>query len=481
MTGVMGLGELAALARAAPGRGKIAQGILRRTERLRFEELGALQLARASELALHAAANTPYYRAHFPKDLPPRLDLAAWRALPLLSREAVQEEREALLSGALPLGHQRGQEANSSGSSGRHVTVVQDRAALAVNAALSQRGHLWHGRDTSLRCAVIRAEVAGMRRPGQSWGAGGGQVHLLDIHTPVRDQLDWLLEREPDYISTYATNAGALLEEAARAGVRWPGLRQVMTFGEVVAPELRARCLEVWGAPLVDGYSSVELGHLAQECPLDGRSAEEDPLGSRDGSAVHVSAAHVSAPHVSAPRYHVAAEQVLFEVLREDGSACAPGETGRVVVTSLHNFVMPLIRYELGDYATLGEPCECGRGLPVLTRIDGRVRGLLRLRDGDVLWPRFASNILGRELPIRQFRLVQTGYVEFRLELVSEILTEPQVARLRALVLGVLKRHLGEVPQLALVYRESLPRSAGGKFEDFVSEVLSRPTPHTRG
>ncbi|MBX3183935.1 MAG: phenylacetate--CoA ligase family protein [Polyangiaceae bacterium] len=490
---MMGRGELAMLARvAAQGPGKMAQGLLRRTERLAPEALGALQLMRASELVQHAVAKVPYYREHFPQDLPQRFDMATWRALPLLTREAVREERAALQSSAPPLGHLGQGEAHSSGSTGRHVTVSQDRAALGVNSALSERGHAWHGRDTRLRCAVIRAEIDGMRRPGLSWGAGGGGLHLLDIHTPVREQLEWLLERAPDYLSTYATNASALIEEAARAGVRWPGLRQVMTFGEVLAPEARARCLEVWGVPLVDGYSSVELGHLAQECPLHSLSVPDGSL------APHVTAPSESAhrapvdsarsqiaPLSATPRYHVAAEQVLFEVLREDGSACAPGETGRVVVTSLHNFVMPLIRYELGDYATLGEPCECGRGLPVLTRVDGRARGLLRLRSGDVLWPRFASNILGRELPIRQFRMVQTGYVEFRLELVSVPLTDRQVARLRSLVLSVLKRHLGEEPQLELAYRTSIPRSAGGKFEDFISEVAepraARPKPRTPG
>jgi phenylacetate-coenzyme A ligase PaaK-like adenylate-forming protein len=60
------------------------------------------------------------------------------------------------------------------------------------------------------------------------------------------------------------------------------------------------------------------------------------------------------------------------EVLDEEGRPCAPGETGRVVATSLNNFAMPLIRYETGDTAEVGAPCPCGRGLPVLTRIMGR-------------------------------------------------------------------------------------------------------------
>src|SRR3546814_13116510 len=72
--------------------------------------------------------------------------------------------------------------------------------------------------------------------------------------------------------------------------------------------------------------------------------------------------------------YHVQSEAVLLEVLDEEDRPCRPGEVGRVVVTPLTNFAMPMIRYAVGGLAAVGAPCPCGRGLPVLTRILGRAR-----------------------------------------------------------------------------------------------------------
>ena len=129
--------------------------------------------------------------------------------------------------------------------------------------------------------------------------------------------------------------------------MRLPGLREVRTLGEASTPDLRALCREAWGVPLVDVYSAEEVGYIALQCP------EHE-------------------------HYHVQAESVLVEILDERGAPAPPGETGRVVVTDLHNFAMPLVRYEIGDYAEVGEPCACGRGLPVLRRIVGRVRNMLR-------------------------------------------------------------------------------------------------------
>ena len=64
----------------------------------------------------------------------------------------------------------------------------------------------------------------------------------------------------------------------------------------------------------------------------------------------------------------------MIEILDESGHAFGPEEAGRVVVSDLHNFAMPLIRYEIGDYAAPGEACPYGRGLPVLRRVLGRTR-----------------------------------------------------------------------------------------------------------
>jgi len=68
---------------------------------------------------------------------------------------------------------------------------------------------------------------------------------------------------------------------------------------------------------------------------------------------------------------------------------------------------MPFIRYDIGDYAEVGEPCSCGRGLPVLKRILGRARNAISQHDGSYRWPDITKIINECALPIRQLQIIQ--------------------------------------------------------------------------
>ena len=115
------------------------------------------------------------------------------------------------------------------------------------------------------------------------------------------------------------------------------------------------------------------------------------------------------------------------------GEACAPGEVGRVVVTPLRNFAMPLLRYDISDYAELGELCPCGRGLPVLRRVVGRARHMLVAPDGQRYWPFFGATSFRRIAPLTQYQFVQTSCdaIEGRL-VVERPLTQAEQEALRA-------------------------------------------------
>jgi phenylacetate-CoA ligase len=101
------------------------------------------------------------------------------------------------------------------------------------------------------------------------------------------------------------------------------------------------------------------------------------------------------------------AENLRVEVLHPDGAPCLPGQIGQVVITTLHNFAMPLIRYAIGDFAEVGDGCSCGRGLLHLRRIMGRERNMIKLPDGRWVWPIFGVLTWIADIPIRQIRFVQ--------------------------------------------------------------------------
>jgi phenylacetate-CoA ligase len=166
--------------------------------------------------------------------------------------------------------------------------------------------------------------------------------------------------------------------------------------------------------------------------------------------------------------YHVQSENVLVEVIDDDGNPCAIGETGRVLVTDLHNFAMPFIRYEIGDLAQFGPPCACGRGLPVLQRIFGRVRNMLYLESGEQLFPDIAALHLHEIGPLQQYQMIQKSYGEIEMRLIlSRPFKDGEETRMRAMILSA----LGQSFDLSLVPVDEIPRHSSGKFEDFISEV----------
>jgi len=117
--------------------------------------------------------------------------------------------------------------------------------------------------------------------------------------------------------------------------------------------------------------------------------------------------------------YHVQAENLYVEVINEDGAPCRPGEIGRMVLSDLHNFTTPMIRYEIGDYAEVGEACAYGRGLPVLNRTAGRVRNMLTLPSGDKFWPSFPEGEMMPIALIRQFQVIQHDLERVEAKLVT--------------------------------------------------------------
>jgi phenylacetate-CoA ligase len=143
------------------------------------------------------------------------------------------------------------------------------------------------------------------------------------------------------------------------------------------------------------------------------------------------------------------------------------GETGKVIVTPLHNFAMPLLRYDLEDYAEVGEPCGCGRGLPVLNRIAGRVRNMLTLPSGEKRWPQLGL-LYWQIAPIRRRQVVQRSLEQVELHLVVDRrLTHEEEEKARRHLI----ENLGHPFDVSIVYRDNLSRPAGGKFEEFRSEL----------
>lgn len=412
------------------------------------ERLREHQFVQLRRLLQHARDTCSYYQEQIP-ELPTELSDSFCHSLPLLTRRDLQTRFADIASSRPPKEHGRIGTNITSGSTGQPLKTLTTELCSLFWKVFTIREHHWHGRDARGTLAVVRHTNAagavapdGKRHP--NWGSAmqglfeTGPSALLGTTATIQAQADWLERVDPDYLLIYPSAMLALAELFRASGRQLSRLRQVRTFGEIVESKHRDACRAAWDVSLVDLYSSNEVGYIALECP----------------------------EHET---YHVQSEGVLVEVLDDSGAPCQPGETGRVVVTALHNFAMPLVRYEIGDYAEVGEPCRCGRGLPTLRRIFGRQRNILRTPDGQWRWPSFAEGDKPEALPaFYQFQLVQRTLQRLEMRVVRPVpFTLAEEATLRE----YLQKSLHYPFEIHFVYLDSIPRNPTGKFEDFVSEL----------
>lgn len=409
------------------------------------------QMEQLGPLLTHAYRTVPFYREHYralgfrPKQL---LNEELWQLTPILTRQQVQQAGEQLVSEQLPPAHGTTHDISTSGSTGQTVKVKGTQVSQIFWQALTLRDHLWHQRDLSGKLAVIRKAGKGMGLPPQGsrskiWGsstglfAGTGPSVLLSLHASLEQQVEWLQRENPDYLLTYPSLIVELARQFNGSGLKLPKLRGISSLGEVVTPAARKACRDTWGVALTDTYSCQEAGYLALQCP------EHD-------------------------HYHIQSENVVVEILDDNNMPCKQGQTGRVVITPLHNFASPLIRYEIGDYAEVGHACDCGRGLPVLNRIMGRVRNLITLPNGEKKWPLMGSDHFNKVLPVQRFQFIQHTPQDIEVKLVvGRMPSEAEEKKLTNIILD----SLGYAFTLRFNYVDTIPRSLGGKYEDFISVI----------
>ena len=358
----------------------------------------------------------------------------------MLDRRGIQQHAEALVNPRLRGVHGQVSEAHTSGSTGTPVRFLRTDLTSHFWRAFTLREHLWQRRDFSGTLAAIRSNIEDGR--SANWGQATenliatGPASLLNIRADIDAQLDWLAAENPHYLLTHPSNLNALARRALERGVGLPRLRQVRTFGEILGADTVALCRRAWNAGIADVYSSEEAGYIASQCERG--------------------------------RYHVQAEGVLVEIVDDAGHACAAGVSGRVLVTTLQNFAMPLIRYDIGDYAAFGEPCPCGRGLPVLAHIHGRKRNMLRLPDGTTHWPSFPEERWVGLAPLTQVQVVQKALDHVVLRVCA---TRTLEADERAQLVATFQDTLRFPHRISIDEVAAIPRAANAKFEDFVSEI----------
>lgn len=405
------------------------------------------QQEKLQRLLEHAQNTVPFYQDYDLK--------RSFAKQPILSRSAVQLAQDKLTSTALPEAHGNCYPLVTSGSTGEAVQVLSTDLTQRFYDALMLREHAWHKRDLHQKLMSIRylsnrkqaLAPLGERLP--TWGppishyqATGPSV-LINITSSTSDQVEALLMHEPAYLLSYPSQIQAIAEYCLEQNIQLSFLQEIRTTGEVLTKHHKTTWQTLCPqAVITDVYSCVEIGNIAQMCP-------------------------------EYRQYHINAEHVYLEIVDDKGKPCATGKTGKVLVTSLLNYATPLIRYELGDYASFGEPCPCGRTLPVLQKISGRKRNRLTLPSGETRFP-YLGDIadIAKVAPIRiqKFQFIQHTPEQIEIKVVTpDTITHEQEQAFKALYQDI----LGYAFEFEITPCPSISPAPSGKYEEFVSYFTS--------
>ena len=427
---------------------------LEETERLPLPQLALYQEQLLERLVHHARDNAPFYRGRLAClfDANGAVDLSRWNEVPILERTEVVSKGAEMRVASLPESYGQILEIHSSGTTGTPLRIAAN-ALVSISAnAMVMRIARWFRLDPSRPLASIRVfkNIETTRYPEGRTGKGWSYSHpesahfALHVMTPIEQQLEWLARRKAPYLFTYPSNAMALADAVSPERGRELGIELVFAIAETVPDGARELVAERLGARLTGIYACQEIGAIASECD-------------------------------SAPHYHVAAENALVEIVDESGRDVAPGERGRVVITGLYNYAMPFIRYAVGDVAVAGTgPCTCGRSLPVIDRVEGRIRNAFVFRDGTRVWPRgWLAREMGAFVPFRQYQMVQLDHERIEFRYVPDGSgRQPDLAGLSAYA----RKMMHPSVEMIVVAMDALPRGPSGKFEDFISLVPTTPT-----
>lgn len=412
------------------------------------EELLQLQNEKLRQLLEHANKYVPYYNKILAETAVVknnRIILENLSAIPPLTKEIIRRQGENLYSADYK--KRKWYLNTSGGSTGQPVQFMQDRNCQSWDFACRFYYNLMAGKDVGEPELLL-------------WGSERdilGQKEKLS--TTLRR---WIFNKKvlnSFMMSTESMKSYARLWNSFKPKMVWAYTSSIFEFAryikntntgiftpasiictaETLTEDVRGFIEQVFGCPVLNQYGSREVGVIACEC------THKEGL-------------------------HTFGMNNKIEILDNNLQPCNPGQMGRVYITTLNNYSMPLIRYSIGDTAVVSDKklCSCGRTSPLIATVTGRTSDHFKTRDGRLIHGEYFTHLFYDKIEIRKFRVIQHDYEDI------EILAESDGAISKRTIGDLedrIKLAIGQNCRVSFKQLDQIPPAASGKYRYTISEV----------
>jgi phenylacetate-CoA ligase len=419
---------------------------LKDTQWLGRDELLEIQFRGLKKLLQHAYDQVPFYRNYYresgitPEDIVNPDDISK---LPVIDKDVIRANKDQMVARNM-----RGQTIPKStgGSTGQPLEFEYTRASYEWRVATRLRGYGWAGCHEGEKVGYIWGAAVGnppLKQRAKEWfhhlllRQKYFNTFVLDDKV-IADACRQLKRYSPDVLVAYTTPMYNFAVSVRDQGIEPPRVRSVITAAEKVQDFQRETIEEVFGCKVFNTYGSREFMLIASEC--------------EEHSGLHVNVEN------------------LYVEIDHDSKKLDPSGPGELLVTDLHNFGMPFIRYNIGD---LGVPwmdggCACGRGLPLIADVEGRLLDTIVTPAGRMVPGEFFPHLAKEFKEIKQFQVVQDELERLVIKVVPSFeFTGAPLEQFKSEIIGV----IGNEIELDIQMVDEIPLTATGKYRVAISNV----------
>lgn len=328
-------------------------------------------------LLKHAVSSVDFYKKNYKKlgiNIQ-EVNLANIDKLPFITKTQIKKNYSHFFSANFPLPSTK-RFFESSGTTGETMTTFFDDRAYDIVNALYFRS-LMAAKYNPRKELVMLYHKKYLQKNHTALGLM--RKKIIPVHLNFQQQVLLLKKYNPEYLHYFSSVLWGLTKKMKAEGLEM-NVKSTITTGDILTGHMRKLIENVLNTEVFDHYASAEFGRIAFECEYH--------------------------------NYHLTNDALIVETMRNGETVF--GEKGNIVITSLFNYLMPFIRYDIGDIGQIEKDgCECGRKLPLLKKIYGRSKKLIILNSGKIFTERDLLDSLSQINCLCNFQIKYKGKNNF--------------------------------------------------------------------